>query len=475
MVGRNGTANGTGRAPLVVNIGRMFDREPPHSPEAEAALLGALIIDHTATDEVAEILAGPDAFYAPAHAALYAALMRQHEKGKPADIVLLGNALEAAGTLDDVGGREYILRLASGTPGVAAAPYYARIVAEKHRLRRLIQAAGTIAHEAYHAHDDDSAEVVDAAEQRIFDIAREERAGTEGDLPAMVEAEWNRLQTGTVARGILTHYHDLDDLTGGLHPGNLVIVAGRPSMGKSAMGLGLALNIGIGGPGERADKVPVGVFSMEDDRQAVTRRLLAMAAGVDLHKMRSGRCDGDEMADLGRACQRLQSVPMYVDDGAGLTVTSLRARARRMVARHGVRVIVVDYLQLMTAPGRAESRQVEVSAISRGLKAMARELSVPVVCLSQLNRGPENRADNRPRMSDLRESGSIEQDADVVMLLHREEYYHLGDEEWKAANEDKLGVAEVIVAKQRNGPTDTVRLTWDAATTRFKNFSARRV
>jgi replicative DNA helicase len=276
--------------------------------------------------------------------------------------------------------------------------------------------------------------------------------------------------------GLRTGYGDLDDLLRGLQPGELIILAARPSMGKTSMALNLAEQIAMGGVpvagAPATQNVPVGLFSLEMSKNAIVQRLLSARAGVSGQHLRGGHAISKaELDRIGIAADDLKHAPIYIDDLPNLTVLNLRARARRMVAQYGVKVIMIDYLQLMSAPGSArESRQVEVSAISRGVKALARELNIPVVCLSQLNRASEQREGNRPRMADLRESGSIEQDADVILLLHREDYYHVQDEDWKIENPDKVGVAEVIVAKQRNGPTDVVKLKWDPRTTRFRNF-----
>jgi hypothetical protein len=277
--------------------------------------------------------------------------------------------------------------------------------------------------------------------------------------------------------GVATGYYDLDDKLRGLQPGELLVLAARPSMGKTALALNLAEQMACGGisSGQTPTKrVHVGIFSLEMSKQALVQRMLSARSGVQGQLLRGGTRMGDKnLRDLMMAADELKAAPIYIDDSPDLTVLNLRARARRMVAQHGVKAIMIDYLQLMSAPGAArESRQVEVSTISRGVKALARELKVPILCLSQLNRASESREGNRPRMSDLRESGSIEQDADVILLLHREEYYHVQDESWKQENPDKVGIAEIIIAKQRNGPTGVVKLYWDNNTTRFKNYDA---
>ncbi|MEL6795380.1 MAG: replicative DNA helicase, partial [Planctomycetota bacterium] len=273
---------------------------------------------------------------------------------------------------------------------------------------------------------------------------------------------------------IPTGYLELDEMLTGLHAGEMIIVAARPSMGKTALALNIAEQVAMGGAAlgnkPKADKCAVALFSVEMSKSAVTSRMLSARSGVDSHKMRSGKFTQDDFQRLIRASGELAEAPIYIDDTPSLSILGLRARSRRLARKHNIGCIVIDYLQLLSSPGAArESRQVEVSEISRGIKALARELDVPVICLAQLNRGPEQREGKQPRISDLRESGSIEQDADVVLLLHREEYYHIGDEDWMDNNQDKHGLAELIVAKQRNGPTGVVKLTWDSHTTRFKN------
>jgi replicative DNA helicase len=326
-------------------------------------------------------------------------------------------------------------------------------------------------------------EVLDQAEMRVFEIAQEDRKSDPQLLADLLQREVDRLESaeGSGISGVPTGFDDLDELTRGLQPGEMVVIAARPSMGKTALSLNLAEQMARGGrtpwnPHPKGPNAGVAFFSLEMSKTAIAQRFLSAMSGVNSHDLRSGKSfGGDEWGRIIAACGDLKECPIFVDDTPGLTVLALRARARRMVAQHDVRAIIVDYLQLLTAPGSArESRQVEVSAISRGIKALARELNVPVICLSQLNRASEQREGNRPRMSDLRESGSIEQDADVVMLLHREDYYHVGNPEWAEENPDKVGTAELIIAKQRNGPTDVVRLTWDAATTRFKSYSPYR-
>lgn len=467
--------------PAPIEVQKLFDRLPPHSPEAEMALLGSMILDPRVIGEILLQVSSHDDFYTEAHGAIFRVIVDVYDRHQSGDLVQIVETLRAANSLDAVGGPEYLIRLAETVPSAVNATHYARIVADRARLRKLIGAAGQIIYDAYHAGDsgpDGTREVLDKAESAIFNIAEKGETSDPQKLADILEQELNRLEQleGKGISGLATGYTDLDAMLSGLQPGELVIIAARPSMGKTALALNLAEQIALGGTsgaGARASgKVPVAVFSLEMSRAAIAQRLLSARSGVDSHKLRKGHFTGSDFQRLFHAAGELGDAPIFIDDTPNLTVLALRARARRMAALHGIKCVMIDYLQLMTAPGAArESRQVEVSTISRGIKALARELSVPVICLAQLNRGTEMRDGNKPRMSDLRESGSIEQDADVVALLHREEYYHTQDEDWKEANRDKVGLAELIIAKQRNGPTGIVKLTWDPSTTRFKNYS----
>lgn len=470
-----------GRGQIEIKLDKMFEKSPPHSMLAEMALLGALILDAEVTHEVISIIKSPDVFYLEAHSAIYAAIVKTYDQKQAGNLVLLAEALESNEILDSVGGLKYLEKLASETPGPATATHFARIVADKYKLRQLIRAGGQIVYDAYNAGDVSAAgarELIDKAEQLVFDIAEQEETSDAQVLSVLVEQEYNRLLAlqGKGISGVATGFPDLDELTSGFQPSEMIIIAARPSMGKTAIALNLAEQMSRGGvgPGRPTRQLtPVAFFSLEMSKASMAQRLLSASSGFSSHDMRSGRLSEADYDHVCKAVYELSELPVFIDDTPGLTVLGLRTRARRLVAQHGVKAIFIDYLQLMTAPGAAkESRQVEVSAISRGIKALARELNVPVICLSQLNRGPEARGDNRPRMSDLRESGSIEQDADVVALLHREAYYHVGDKAWEEENADKLNVTELIIAKQRNGPTDVVRLTWDHRVTRFRSYAS---
>lgn len=452
---------------------KLFDKQPPHSAEAEMALLGSMILDPKVTGDVLHLVTGGDAFYSEAHGAIFTALLTGYDRHESGDLVQLAEALKDAGVLDQIGGVEYLVQLAESVPTAVNAPYYAKIVADKAKLRRLIDAASQILYEAYHAGElgpDGAREVIDVAEQQIFEIAQSNESSDPQRLSELLHEAMELLEAnqGKGVTGVSSGFHELDEMLSGFQPGEMIIIAARPSMGKTALALNLAEGIALGG--DNGKPCPVAVFSMEMSRQSVTQRLIAARSGVDSHRLRTGQLHEEHYRQIVRACGELAEAPIYIDDSPAMTVLQMRSRARRLVAQHGVKCIMIDYLQLMTAPGAArESRQVEVSTISRGVKALARELSVPVICLAQLNRGAEQREGHRPKMSDLRESGSIEQDADVIMLLHREAYYHMSDPAWFEENEGKENLAELIIAKQRNGPTGVARMEWEAATTRFKN------
>lgn len=479
---RNGRGGRSRNAPSP-KVGELFGKQPPTAPEAEKSLLGSMILDPGVIPDVLGIVKNANDFYKEANSHVYQALVDVYDRHHSGDLVQIVDHLRTRNVLELVGGPVYLSELADSVPAATNAPHFARIVAEKAKLRRLIDAAGTILYDAYNAGElgpDGAREVLDAAEMKVFEIAQEEAASDPQALAELLELEMRRIEQmdfeGGGYTGVATNYPDLDELLRGLQPGEMLILAARPSMGKTAFALNLAEQIAIGGtpvPGAApASRAPVGIFSLEMSKNALVQRLLSARAGVPSQMLRGGhKIPDNDLRNLILASEDLKQAPIYIDDTPGMTVLNLRARARRMVAQHGVRVIMIDYLQLLSSPGAArESRQVEVSSISRGIKALARELNVPIVCLSQLNRASEQREGNRPRMSDLRESGSIEQDADVIMLLHREDYYHVQDQQWKDENPDKIGVAEIIIAKQRNGPTDIVKLVWDSKTTRFKSY-----
>ncbi len=450
------------------DLAKFLDKQPPHSLEAEMALVGSMILDSRVIGDVVQVVSEAADFYKPAHGAIFQVLIEAFDRNEPVDLALLNERLRDKGLLDSVGGLPYLLELAESVPSAASAPYYARIVRDKSVLRRLIDAAGGILYDA-HASGESADNIVDRAEQEIFRIA-ETRTSTEAtDLGHLVQEIYDQLAArhgqGQVVTGMETGFFEMDDMTSGLQRGEMIIVAGRPSMGKTAFAISIAEHMAV------TKKQPVAIFSLEMSRQQLAQRLLCSRSGVDSQRVRRNMIREEEFHTLVMAVGELAESPLLIDDTPGLTMLQLRAKARRMAARNDIKAIVIDYLQLMSFP-QAESRQQEVSELSRGIKALARELSVPVICLSQLNRSPEAREGHKPRMSDLRESGAIEQDADVVMLLHREEYYH--DDDWKAQHPEECGIAEVIIAKQRNGPVGTVKLQFNASTTKFNNLASGR-
>ena len=434
----------------------------PHSLEAERSVLGAVLVDNRLLNRVLPILASED-FYRESHRRIFRAMENLSVGASAVDPVTLGDALDKEGALESVGGIPYIASLLEGVPRLVNAEHHARIVKEKALLRRLIEESSRIASLA--ARDEESAEsVLDEAEKAIFRIG-EDRIKT-GFVPlqdvahdayAIIEklAEHKELITG-----VPTGFVELDELTSGLQPNELIVLAARPSMGKTAFALNVAENAAL-----RHGKV-VGIFSLEMAREQLFFRMLGSQSRVDLHRIRTGRVSKEEWTRLIMAFQTLNDARMFIDDSAGIGVMEMRAKARRLKAEHGVDLLIVDYLQLMRGRGRYESRQQEISDISRSLKELAKELHVPVLALSQLSRAPETRSEDRhrPRLSDLRESGAIEQDADVVVFIYRPEVYFPNDEQ-------KSGVAEIIIGKQRNGPIDTVRLVFLRQHTRFENAS----
>ena len=437
-------------------------RHMPESLAAEAAVLGSMIVDPECINEVVEHLEAA-AFYRLEHQMIFDAVVALYEKnrGEGLDAVLLRDELEKRKQLEQVGGVDYIAKVMESVPSSANVTYYARIVKDKMLLREIINAASAILNDAY-SQDGETNETLDEAERRIFEVTDRNISGTASLVKDLVSRAYELIEKreGSHVTGLATGYYELDDLTCGLQSGEMIIVAGRPSMGKTSLALNIAEHLGV------VEKIPVGVFSLEMGKQQLAERFLCSIGEVDSQKVRKGMLSTEDYETLKAASGELYDAPIYIDDSASLTPLELRAKARRLKSQHRIRCIIVDYLQLMHLGGRVESRQQEITTISRYIKALARELNVPVVVLSQLNRSPEGREGHRPRMSDLRESGSIEQDADVVMLLHREDYYHRGEKDYEPNNR-----AELIIAKQRNGPTDTVQLVFREKYTRFENAS----
>ncbi len=445
------------------SLAKLFEKQPPAAVEAEMSLLGSMILDWRVAGDVVQILKGTSDFYRPAHGAIYKVLVKAYDENRPVDMVQLNQSLRDENLLEQVGGVEYLIQLAEGVPSAASAPYYAQMVRDKAVLRQLIDAAGAILNDAYTTALP-VGQLLDQAEKMIFEIAENKGTGDARQLNDLLQELYARLesQEGRNITGLDTGFFELNEMLSGLQNGEMIVVAGRPSMGKTAFAVNMAEHIGT------FAKQPVVIFSLEMSKEQLAQRLLCSRSGVESQKVRKNMLNTSDYERLQHAVGELAEAPIFIDDSPGMSVLTLRAKARRLAAQHGIKAVFIDYLQLMSQPG-SESRQQEVSEMSRGIKALARELNVPVICLSQLNRGPEAREGHKPRMSDLRESGSIEQDADVVMMVHREEYYH--DEEWKMTNPDKCGRAEIIVAKQRNGPVGTVELQFDSSTTRFNNLA----
>jgi replicative DNA helicase len=434
-------------------------RIPPHNLEAEESLLGSMMLSREAITEAIEAhIEGRD-FYKPAHGDIYQACYDLHSRGEPVDPVSVAEELRRSSKLDALGGRATLLRIQASTPASANAAHYAQIVAELALLRRLISVAGDIAEMGYDATDDVD-ETLDRAESLVFEVAERRVTDSLVQLYPALEQTMDQLahlyDRDSHLTGVPTGYHDLDDILLGLQPSSLNIVAARPGQGKTSLALGAALNVAL------SSRKPVLFFSMEMGHLELTKRLLASEAQIDSRKLATGRLNEAEWPRLNQAVGRLAEAPFFIDDNPHCTVMEMRAKARRTKARYGdLGLIVVDYLQLMSSPGKNENRQVEVSEISRGMKILARELETPVMCLSQLNRQLEYRQDKRPMLADLRESGSIEQDADVVMFIYRDEYYN--------PESDQRGMAEIIVAKHRNGPTGVTRLAFLDKYTKFHN------
>jgi len=439
---------------------------PPHSLEAEQSILGGLLLDNEAADRIGDVLSEDD-FYSDAHRVIYRHIVALGSEGKPVDVITLSETLGSVQKLDYVGGLAYLGALVQNVPTSANIRHYAAIVRERSILRQLAATAGEIADSAYNPLGRSAKSVLDDAEAKVLHIAEQ---GTRGqrtyellkDLLAgvvdRIEMLYNRDDPSDVT-GVATGYTDLDRMTSGMQPGDLVIVAGRPSMGKSS----LAINIGEHVALEL--KMPVVVFSMEMGASQLAMRMIGSVGKLDQHKLRTGRLGPDDWERLSSALGRLSEAPILIDETPALNAIEVRSRARRLQKQYGqLGLVIVDYIQLMQAQSAGENRATEISEISRSLKSLAKELKVPVMALSQLNRSLEQRPNKRPVMSDLRESGAIEQDADVILFIYRDEVYNPDTQE--------KGTAEIIIGKQRNGPIGTVRLTFLGEHTRFENFAS---
>ena len=436
---------------------------PPHSIEAEQSVLGGLLLDNAAIDKIADVISDGD-FYNEAHRLIFQHINTLGSHGRPADAITISESLNSIGRLEYVGGLPYIAALSQNTPSAVNIRAYAQIVRERAVLRKLAAVGTAIADSAFSPLGRSAAQLLDEAEAKVFDIAEQGSRGQVGfqeirplltKVVERIEELYNRDNPSDVT-GIATGYGDLDSKTSGLQPGDLIIVAGRPSMGKTSFALNMGEHVAL------ALGLPVAVFSMEMGATQLAMRMIGSVGKLDQHKIRTGRLHNDDWERLSSALGRLNDAPIHIDETPALNALELRARARRLHRTcGGLGMVIIDYLQLMQASSAGENRATEISEISRSLKALAKELAVPVVALSQLNRGLEQRPNKRPIMSDLRESGAIEQDADVILFIYRDEVYN-------PESQDK-GTAEIIIAKQRNGPIGMVRLTFLGEYTRFEN------
>ena len=437
----------------------IIDRVPPFSLEAEQAVLGAMFLEREAVLVASEYLKEED-FYREAHKIIYKSMLDLEDEGRPVDLVTLTENLRKQGKLDEVGGISYLTGLAESVPTAANVEYYANIVKEKAILRQLIREATGIIKNSYEG-GHDAVTILDSAEQSIMRIAQNRSAVGFTPIKEIISGTYDRLEylysNKGVVTGIPTGFKDLDQLTSGLQFSDLFIVAARPSMGKTTFALNIAQYVAL------ETKTPVAIFSMEMSREQLIQRMLSSEAAVDGQKLRTGFLDEEDWLRIITAMAKLSEAPIYIDDTPGLTAMDIRAKARRLVQEKGKILIMIDYLQLMDSRRASESRQQEISEISRSLKSLARELNVPVLVLSQLSRAVEQRQDKRPVLSDLRESGAIEQDADVVAFIYRDEYYN--------PDTEKKGITDIIVGKQRNGPTGNIQLAFLKDFVRFRDIS----
>jgi len=438
-----------------------LEKMPPQNLEAEMAVLGSMLIEEAAIGYAIEMLNSAN-FYSDSNRRIFDSMLKLYSGNKAVDMVTLIEELKKTGDLDKVGGSSYIASLTTVVPTAANIRHYATIVKEKSILRNLISAATNIISESYDAHGE-VGKILDKAERVIFDISSRKIESSFMPLKEIIKDSIETIdqlyQKKAHVTGIPTGFSDFDSLTAGLHPSDLVVLAGRPSMGKSALVSSIAEYVGV------SEKIPLVIFSLEMSKEQLVQRMLCSHARVNAHNVRTGFLSQSDWPKLTNAAGKLSDAPIFIDDTAGLSVLELRAKARRVKSQHNIQLIIVDYLQLMQGMPGAENRQQEISEISRSLKALARELSVPVIAVSQLSRAVENRQDRRPQLSDLRESGAIEQDADVVGLLLRDEYYN--------PTEENKGIAEVIIAKQRNGPVGSIKLAFIKDYTRFDNLALK--
>ncbi|MDA8160732.1 MAG: replicative DNA helicase [Desulfobacteraceae bacterium] len=435
-----------------------LSRLPPQNIEAEQGVLGSLLLAPGAIDKVADLLK-PDDFYRPAHQTIFGAMLTLFSRTEPLDLVTVANQLQAANRLEEIGGAAYLAGLADIVPVASNITHYARIVRDKSVLRQLIKATSEIAGRCYEEQDEIEL-LLDGAEQRIFDISSAKSNQAFAPMGEVVKAAFAYIEKLAERQehitGVPSGYDDFDKLTAGLQPSDLIIVAGRPSMGKTAFAMNLVQNAAL------LFKTPAAVFSLEMAKEQLAMRMLCSISRVDSSRLRTGRLSEHDWPKLVRATGMLAKAPIFIDDTPAISVLEMRAKTRRLKSEHHIGLVVVDYLQLMRGQRHTDSREQEISEISRSLKAMAKELHLPVIALSQLNRSLESRTDKRPQLSDLRESGAIEQDADVICFIYRDEVYN------KSPDNPRRGIAEVIIGKQRNGPIGTVELAFLNAITTFE-------
>ncbi|MFO0951153.1 MAG: replicative DNA helicase [Isosphaeraceae bacterium] len=456
----NGAAGGTAsRAPPGASRGPRADRQPPQKLEAEQGVLGSILLDNDVLHDVISELNVED-FYRDSHQVIYRAIRDMYDLGKGIDAITLSEELTRRGQFEQIGGADYLGEIIHSVPHAANARYYGQIVRQKSVSRQLIESANEILREGY-SNNYTAEQLLEAAERRIFAIAEEQTSGDTVDLTDVVTRAMDRIAERSTSNhavtGLGTGFFELDEITGGFQPGQLVILAARPSMGKTAFALNICDNVSV------ELKVPVLFVSLEMGQLELAERLLCARSRVDGHKLRTGQNIGTrEMTLLGKGYEELRNSSMFIDDTPARNMLQITANARRLRMRHTIGLIVVDYIQLVDSEESRDSRQEQIAKISRRLKTLAREMEVPVIALSQLNRAVENREDRRPRMADLRESGAIEQDADIVLLLHRPEYYDPNDQP---------GIAELIIAKNRNGATNTVKFAFLKNFMRFENLA----
>ena len=439
--------------------GTEFERTPPQDLIAEQGVLGGMLLSKDAIADVVEIIRDRD-FYRPAHELIYDAIVDLYGRGEPVDPVTVSAELTKRGDIARAGGAPYLHTLISSVPTAANAGYYAKIVRERAILRRLVEAGTKIVQLGYST-EGEVDDAVDQAQAEVYSVterrANEDYVQLSTLLPAALD-EIEKISQGVMGEGVKTGFKELDSLTNGLHPGNMIVLAARPAVGKSTLGLDIARHASI----HKGDTSVI--FSLEMSRSEITMRMLSAEARVALNNIRAGTLNDEEWARLARRMGEISEAPLFIDDSPNLSLMEIRAKARRLKQRHNLKLIVIDYLQLMTSGKRVENRQQEVSEFSRQLKLLAKELNVPIIAISQLNRSPEQRSDKKPLLSDLRESGSIEQDADVVILLHRDDLYD---------NQNRSGEADLIVAKHRNGPTRTVTVAFLGHFSRFVEMAAQ--